>query len=428
MANVSSHRNTTEPLQEEWLGFRRSVLGVSGAILALLGPFFAASEFSSQSLPHNAALLLLMPIGLGTVGLAWTSRLRGAVALLVLGILPTIAWVHVFTERGDMAILYLVPVLVIGMVGSDRRSVLWVPAGILLIAIGLRLARLRCGVEVDEGVWATSSFDVLTAILVTALLVELTLRRIDRNEAILADALDQGLRLEEAARRASEEKSDFLARVSHELRTPLNAILGYAELLEEDEAVEVASRPDLGRIHAAGTNLLALIDDVLDLSKVEAGRMELDLQSVRLDRLLDGVRSVVQPLVARKGNRLLVDYAGDATVVLDERKVSQVLLNLLSNAARFTENGTITVVARLEPSVVVFTVTDTGIGIPQGRLHTLFEPFVQVSASTSTQFGGTGLGLALCDRFVRRMGGHIDVSSRVDEGSRFRVVLPIPTA
>ena len=235
-----------------------------------------------------------------------------------------------------------------------------------------------------------------------------------------------------AAERANRAKSEFLANMSHELRTPLNAIIGYAELLQEEAAsTDEASRVrDLERIRSAGKHLLALINDVLDMSKIEAGRMDLHLEAFDLRSLIEQVAGASETLATKHGNTLDVRLADDLGVMCsDSTKVRQVLFNLLSNAAKFTERGAITVDGRREEadgrSWAVVAVSDTGIGIAPEHLARLFEPFEQVDASISRRFGGTGLGLAITQHYCRLLGGHVDVESAVGRGSTFTVRLPI---
>jgi PAS domain S-box-containing protein len=229
------------------------------------------------------------------------------------------------------------------------------------------------------------------------------------------------------AETANQAKSQFLANMSHELRTPLNAIIGYAEMLQE-EAAETASHQvgDLQKIHGAGRHLLALINDILDLSKIEAGRMELYLEHFDLRRVIDEVADTVAPLVLRNGNRLVVDVGeGMGALYSDLTKLRQILLNLLSNACKFTEHGTITLRVRQNTGQdILLEVVDEGIGMTDEQMSRLFEAFSQADGSTSRRFGGTGLGLAISRRFCRLMGGDITVASAPGRGSTFSVRLP----
>ena len=234
-----------------------------------------------------------------------------------------------------------------------------------------------------------------------------------------------------AAESANRTKSLFLANMSHELRTPLNAVIGYSEMLQEEadeEGLESFSN-DLVKINGAGKHLLALINDILDLSKIEAGKMELYLEEFTVSTLIKEVEGTVQTLIARKKNRLVVKGVENAgTMTADLIKVRQALFNLLSNAAKFTEEGTITLaVSRSgegEKERVTFRVTDTGIGMNEDQLSRLFEAFAQADASTTRKYGGTGLGLAITRRFVRMMGGDVTVESKPGAGSSFVITLP----
>jgi signal transduction histidine kinase len=255
---------------------------------------------------------------------------------------------------------------------------------------------------------------------------------------------------------ANRHKSAFVASMSHELRTPLNAIIGYSEMLQE-EAEDLGAESmvaDLGKVNAAGKHLLSLINNVLDLSKIEAGRMDLYLEDFAVADLVRDVVAVVQPLVETNGNRLVVEADDDLGVMrADLTKVRQALFNLLSNAAKFTEGGVITLSVNLTPPTplpsqgrgevqstavelgtpfprreggrgVRFTVADTGIGMTPEQVSRLFQAFSQAEADTAVKYGGTGLGLALSREFCRMMGGDITVASSPGQGSTFTVYLP----
>lgn len=236
----------------------------------------------------------------------------------------------------------------------------------------------------------------------------------------------------EVAEAANQAKSTFLANMSHELRTPLNAVIGYSEMLQE-EAEDLGQEsfvPDLKKINAAGKHLLDLINSILDLSKIEAGKMDLFLESFDISSMVQEVVSVMQPLVARKANTLQVNCQVDIGSMLgDLTKVRQVLFNLLSNASKFTENGVIALdIERKESQQgewILFAVKDSGIGMTDDQMNALFQPFMQADPSTTRQFGGTGLGLAITRRFCELMGGDIAVESELNKGSRFTVRLPV---
>jgi GAF domain-containing protein/DNA-binding response OmpR family regulator len=248
-----------------------------------------------------------------------------------------------------------------------------------------------------------------------------------QNARLFLEIEDKSRQLEAADR----HKSEFLANMSHELRTPLNAIIGYSEMLQEDAAELGAEQftDDLKKINAAGKHLLELINAVLDLSKIEAGKMELYLESFDVPSLVRDIAAVIQPLAARNGNRLEVRCPDDAgTMRADMTKVRQALLNLLSNACKFTENGTVALSVAAERSDgrdwIVFEVTDTGIGMTPEQLARLFQAFSQADAATTRRYGGTGLGLALSRRLCRMMGGDVTAASEAGRGSTFTIRLP----
>jgi signal transduction histidine kinase/CheY-like chemotaxis protein len=230
---------------------------------------------------------------------------------------------------------------------------------------------------------------------------------------------------------ASQHKSQFLANMSHELRTPLNAIIGVTEMLRED--ARDLKREDefepLDRVLGAGRHLLALINDILDLSKIEAGRMELYLESFPLAPLINDVAKTIEPMATKNGNRIVVDCPTDlGTLHADQIRFRQALLNLASNANKFTENGTVTIAAQPQRpdgrDWIMIAVTDTGIGMTEEQIGRLFHEFSQADASTTRKYGGTGLGLAISKRFCQMMGGDITVNSMPGKGSTFTIQLP----
>ena len=243
---------------------------------------------------------------------------------------------------------------------------------------------------------------------------------------------EEGLRqARNAAEQANLSKSQFLANMSHELRTPLNAIIGYSEMLEaeaNDEGLE-SFVSDLERIGQSGKHLLALINDVLDLSKIEAGRMELSPETFELNSFIDDVVAASQPLLEQNANALRLQVADDlGSIHTDQVKLRQVLYNLLSNAAKFTREGAIQLTAKREASDggdwVQFDVEDEGIGMTPEQTEKIFDSFSQADASTTRKYGGTGLGLAITKHFCEMMGGEISVLSRLGEGSFFTVRVP----
>jgi signal transduction histidine kinase len=228
---------------------------------------------------------------------------------------------------------------------------------------------------------------------------------------------------------ASQHKSQFLANMSHELRTPLNAIIGVSEMLREDAEAANQDTEPLDRVLGAGRHLLALINDILDLSKIEAGRMELQLETFPLAPLIADVVKTIEPLAAKNANQVAVKCDGAiGTLHADQMRLRQALLNLLSNANKFTERGSIAINARQGQENgrdwVTIEVADTGIGMTPEQMGKLFQEFSQASSGTAAKYGGTGLGLAISKRFCQMMGGDITVDSEPGQGSTFTIRLP----
>jgi two-component system, NtrC family, sensor kinase len=241
------------------------------------------------------------------------------------------------------------------------------------------------------------------------------------NVRLFEEIQDKSRQLAEASR----HKSQFLANMSHELRTPLNAIIGVTEMLREDaEALRQDIEP-LDRVLGAGRHLLALINDILDLSKIEAGRMELHLESFSLTPLIEDVAGTIEPMATKNGNRIIINCPSDLGMIhADQTRFRQALLNLASNANKFTDKGTVTIAAQAQRTEITVAVTDTGIGMTEELMGKLFQEFTQASSTTASKYGGTGLGLAISRHFCRMMGGDITVESKPGKGSTFTIRLP----
>ena len=332
------------------------------------------------------------------------------------------------------------PVLAAVMIGR-RAALVWCGLSLALVA-GMMVAHTQ-GVVFLEMI-PRSTWPVLggvgTLLCVVFLTLIVLMSEITKDEAIArVTELAERARLasieEERARAAAaqalaanEAKSVFLATMSHELRTPLNVVIGYSELIVEELAE--SGRPDLlepaERVTAAARNLLGQISDILDLTKIEADRLELAVERFEVEPLLAELARTFEPLLQQRGNRVKVAVeAGAARMVGDPARVRQILVNLLSNANKFTERGEIFIDARpAAGGQIAFAVRDTGIGIPPGKLAVIFEPFTQADSSTTRRYGGTGLGLAICRKLAARMGGTLAVASVEGRGSTFTLRLP----
>jgi signal transduction histidine kinase len=251
-------------------------------------------------------------------------------------------------------------------------------------------------------------------------------------QAATADIAQQNELLRRQAielEQASQLKSQFLANMSHEFRTPLNAMLGYTSMLLQGVAgpIDAAARRQLGRIESNGRHLLAIINEILDISRIEAGRMPLQVSTFRIPELIAEVKSELEPIIIRSKLTLTLDLAKDLkSIASDRQKVKQILLNLLSNALKFTHEGGVTISARRHRAerTIVLTVTDTGIGIARADQEKIFEDFRQLDNSPTRAYGGTGLGLSICRRLAQMLDGRIAVQSTVGKGSAFTLTLP----
>lgn len=252
--------------------------------------------------------------------------------------------------------------------------------------------------------------------------------RVRQRTAQLAHATAEAEEARAVAEEASATKSSFLANMSHELRTPLNAIIGYSELLQEEleqAGMDAGYAGDLGKIRSAGKHLLSLINDVLDLSKIEAGRIELYRETFDVPSMVRDLGATVHPLAEANANTLRIECATDvATMHTDITRLRQVLLNLLSNACKFTDHGEVALEVERQADWLLFRVSDSGIGMTPEQLGRLFQPFTQADASTTRKYGGTGLGLAISRHFCQMMGGDVHATTEPGKGSIFEVRLP----
>ncbi len=380
-----------------------------------------------------------------------------ALAFVVLAILSQHQWRPAWFERlpEAMPFAFLLVILGFGLVAIARAVRNRLPGAWLFVFGGLVFSApwmvtfLATVIGVDS-VFTGSGASLLPAWLLQSSWISLPVaisiylardvgasnrRLLELSSHLEEEVAERTAELREAralADEANQAKSQFLATMSHELRTPLNAIIGYSEMLTEEaqDAGDTHYLPDLERIQGSGRHLLGLINDILDLSKIEAGRMELYVERFDAASLFTDVATTMRPLLAKNDNRLALEIAPDIGIVhSDQVKLRQTLLNLLSNAGKFTSNGTISLRARREvaggtPAMLAIEVSDTGIGMTADQVSRLFQPFTQAEASTTRRFGGTGLGLAITRRLVELMQGTITVQSTPKEGTTFTVRVP----
>jgi len=339
----------------------------------------------------------------------------------------------------------VVPLLAFFYLGSNNRTRLIIFAQIAVGLTAFYAAFLMensfpSHIPVHEmvGIGVISAFSAATYVFLMASYYSSVvdsqselLKEIDRHQ----DTLKKLTVAEDDAERANGAKSDFLAKMSHELRTPLNAVLGYSEILLEDAELEGRGEQiaDLQKISGAGKHLLAMVNDILDISKIEAGKMGLNLETVDLDKLVDEVEATSRPLAAKNTNLFVVERPDKlGTIQADATKLRQAIFNLLSNAAKFTQNGQIKLVVsrdmRHSGEWIAIAVSDTGVGISKEQQANLFSNFSQANAAIAAKFGGTGLGLSLSQNLCHLMGGLITVESEAGKGSCFTIHLPATVA
>lgn len=407
--------------------YRRARFIISLALLGLIGAIILALIFCGP-LPFlsGAVLCLLGALIYGAIPVILTyTNLDIAGHFLVLTFFCLTGAVNyaIGGWSGPLLIWYAFLPATAALVTSARWAVFWAVLVVLQMG-GLGwlhvhgLDRPRLNVDQVHVLSFLSILGFLTALLILTFLYEKfesqIIRRLQRNNRELAAARDQALA-------ASQAKSSFLANMSHEFRTPLNAIIGYSDmLLEEEDVLSNHQQRDLVRIRESGTHLLKLVNGLLDLSKVEAGKMELEITPVQLEQLIREVEDTLRPLIQQQENQLSIELPEQPiTLHTDVLKLKQCLINLLGNAAKFTQKGQLRILARTRGSLLQVEVHDTGIGMSVEQMQMIFVPFTQADPSTTRKYGGTGLGLTLARRFAQLLGGDIQVRSEVNKGSVF---------
>ena len=399
--------------------------GYDVAVLAISIIAFWAFPFVLRAgVPYNP--LALVSIENRIFCIFWSCYFYGGVTS------PTLAWVLV------------IPLLAFFYLGSSVKLRLIVQAMFVMnVAIFGFFYFLGFQVNKDLPVAAMQGLGLVstTAAALYVAMMALYYAKIQVSQSELESEMHEHMATATALRAATEEaerasaaKADFLAKMSHELRTPLNAVIGYSQILLEDAEIEgdSASVADLTKIHMAGQHLLKLVNEILDLSKIEAGKMELDLEEIDICELLEEIAESARPAALGNGNEfncMISSCLG--TVLCDAGKFRNMAGQLLDNAAKFTQNGKIEVIANRVPEEsgdeLVVNIIDTGIGISPDQITHLFEKFTVADDSSTSKYGGTGLGLALSQKLCRLMGGEISVESKLGTGSRFTIRMPLMT-
>ncbi len=389
-----------------------------------------------------AAVVVLLVLGLGFYGLwRYENKMLSAVVIWSYFLISLVA-IQVFSLGVRSPLFNMVFLTLIFARFFLGAKHLWVMTGLSLGALFLFYAQEP--MYLGQNVTA-ADFDDLLAIAYTIAMVAAV------THWIMNALTDKSIRLKKhqdhleqlvstktadlqsalsAAEEASQAKSVFLATMSHELRTPLNAIIGYSEMTQEsidEEDYHGDMSADVGRITTSAHHLLQVINTILDLSKVEAGEEEMAPSAICVKSLSEEVITMCQPLAQKSGNRLIANLAShtDMAVRADKEKLTQVMLNVISNAAKFTHNGTITVnVDPIDQDYVRIEILDTGIGIPEEKLETIFQPFQQVDNTYTRQFEGTGLGLGISKQYCELMGGNIQARNRPEGGAAFTIQVP----
>jgi signal transduction histidine kinase len=412
---------------------------------AVVGMALAARFAMLTSEASLGILILLMSsavLGLLPLLLRWTGdlTLAGFISFQALTV-ASLVGTYDFGGFGSPFLPWLLVSLMTGLFYLSRRS------GTILLAFAIDLAGFVVAILIHPQPTLVSATDltllgwmsIAVAMLYMALMA-LYYSRVTANRAELQIEADRYrtamAELEEAratAEQLSRNRSAFFSKMSHELRTPLNAIIGYSDILLEDCEDAPAPSPqriaDLKRINSTGKHLLSLVSDVLDVSDIEQGKMQVELSTFSLGELCDAVTAAVHPMIVANGNSLVVDCPlREDRVTTDDKKLRQMLINLLSNAAKFTSNGQITLEMWVERGLVDdrlhAAVVDTGIGIAPDVLPRLFKAYMQADASVQGKYGGTGLGLALTRKFGLLLGGDVTAFSRPGEGARFTIDIP----
>lgn len=392
------------------------------AILGASITFFWVFLFALKYLPIKYETLALLSVQNLIFAILWGSYHYGG------GSSPFLMW------------LLIVPLLAFFYLGSTPFTRLAILAEIGLSMLAFYVAYATGGFPTHIPIENLATIGILSAVLASAYVFMMAIyyaNIIDSQSGLVQevarhrDTMQALTTAKEEAEAANGAKSDFLAKMSHELRTPLNAVIGYSEIMLEDAEIDGRGEQisDLQKISAAGKHLLSMVNDILDISKIEAGKMDLYLERMSLDRFIDEIEFTGRPMVVKNTNAFIVERGKNlGTIDADATKLRQAVLNLLSNASKFTQNGKVTFsVARISrdgSDWVAIKVRDTGVGIAVEQQKNLFSNFQQANAAIAAKYGGTGLGLSLSQNLCQLMKGGITFESEIGEGSCFTITLP----
>lgn len=452
----TTHRQNSE-LQKKIDYIASSI--VVGGIIVLIIVAYCITGILFPGMDHypisqKKLLLALLPLALASMVYAWTllpqGNLRAAIRIPLYTVYGCITIGIFFSPHGfhDTSIYLTAILMVLVSTYLAEYEVVFIGrltiAFVLLIYV-LEIAQIKPTLHPPPTIFHL--FILITAIFTTRLFLQNVVKiHADKSAALIRSRDELTLyqtHLEElvntrtselivAKNRAEEAnlaKSSFLANMSHELRTPLNAIIGYSEMMEEEmQAQELDTElvQDAKRVYSAAYSLLGLINNILDLSKIEANHTDLQLRRMKVRPIILDTLTIVEPLFTKSGNRLKIKpYASNLTIFCDEQKLVQILINLISNANKFTHQGEILIEIKKSGEFVSFSISDEGIGIGPDHLPKLFEPFYQVNNDFSRQYQGTGLGLTISKKFCEMMNGRIEVNSKLGLGTTFEIFIPI---
>ena len=408
--------------------FNRAVLSVliCGIIGCSIALFFSVRD---QNWGGSATIGTVLLIVIFAVRLTYSGRSLIAFRIMAVSVFLIVAFrVTVFQGVDNLAFFVIFPLIVmIGVLYRDKPKYIMALGGVLAVWL-LTLYLLEINDFYGEQQLDISpqfKFVIIAiSLLVLIVVLQVTTRNILVANQRLVTAKEDAIEAQTAAEEANQAKSTFLANMSHELRTPLNAIIGYSEMIQEMSEGDVSE--DSKKIELSAKNLLGILNSILEISKIESQTFQLDQTEFDVRRLVDEVNIIVSPQIEAKGNRYSAEVMiSNWNMFSDRQKLLQILINLIGNANKFTENGNVVLKISNDDEQMIFSVVDDGIGISEEAQLKIFEPFEQVNHQLNRNYDGVGLGLAICKQFAVMMNGRLKVESNLGAGSTFTLSLPI---